>query len=89
MEDLLASTGPSVTQQQELLKKTEELKSASDDLKKVRAASLDMETKLNQLEKERKDERSNLEQTIRQLNFQMNIISNELKTKDAGIYFGI
>lgn len=83
----MKSTGPSVAQQQEILKRTEELKTASEDLRKTKQQSSEMEAKLLQLEKERREERSNLEQTIRQLNFQFNIISNELKTKDAGIPF--
>ena len=85
MDELLASTAPSVVQQQEIIRKTDDLKVANEDLRKLRTLSVEMETKVAQLERERQAERSNLEQTIRQLNFQMNIISNEMKTKDAGI----
>jgi hypothetical protein len=85
LDDLLTSTAPSVAQQQEILRKADEIKAANDDMRKLRTQSAEMETKVAQLERERREERQNLEQTIRQLNFQINIISNELKTKDAGI----
>lgn len=82
---MLKSTGPSVAQQQEIIKRTEDLKAANEDVRKMKTLSTEIEARLAQMERERQNERLNLEQTIRQLNFQLNIISNELKTKDAGI----
>ncbi len=87
LDELLVSTAPSVAQQQEILEKTEELQIAKEEMQKLRTTSMELESKVSLIEKERKEEKVNLEQAIRQLNFQLNIVSNELKTKDAGMFF--